>query len=101
MADRKLADIAFAVSGDKGENANIGVIAYREEDYSALLEALTEERVSAYFEALKPVRVRRYELPNLWALNFVLEGVLAGGLRGLETDAQGKTLGVQILEMPL
>lgn len=97
----KLKDIAYAVSGDKGRSANIGVIAYKEEDYAFLCEKLTEKCVDRFFEALGATKVVRYELANLWALNFVLEDVLDGGLRGLSVDAQGKALGQKILEMEL
>ncbi len=91
-------DIAYAVSGDKGENVNIGVIAYNEKDYAILKEKLTEKTVADHFSVGKVIR---YELPNLWALNFILESVLEGGLRDLRTDSQGKTFGQKILEIKL
>lgn len=97
-----LSEIAYARSGDKGSSANIGVIARSEEDYALLVEALTERAVADFFKDLHPLHVKRYELPNLWALNFVLEGVLmGGGSRSLRSDAQGKALGQAILEMPI
>jgi len=97
-----LGDIAYARSGDKGSSANIGVIVRKEQDYSVIKEQLTSERVAAFFSKLQLRGVKRYELPNLWALNFVLEGVLAGGgSRSLRTDAQGKALGQAILEMKI
>lgn len=102
MAWILLKDIAYARSGDKGSNSNIGVIAYKEEDYALLKEHLTAEKVAAFFFKLGLRRVLRYEMANLWALNFVLEGILdGGGSRSLRSDAQGKALGQAILEMPL
>lgn len=98
----QLKEIAHARSGDKGSNVNIGVIALQEKDYSRLVELLTEEVVKSYFSALKPKKVIRYELPNLNALNFVLEGVLeGGGSLNLRIDAQGKALGQALLEMEI
>lgn len=98
----KLAEIAYARSGDKGNSANIGVIAYHPADYSLLLEQVTASKVAEFFSSLEPKDVKRYELPNLWALNFVLEGVLAGGAsRSLRLDSQGKALGQAILEMAI
>lgn len=95
-----LRDIAYARSGDKGSNANIGVIAYTEDGYTFLKEFLTKERVHEFFNGLEIKGVKRYELPNLWALNFILEGALdGGGSRSLRIDAQGKALGQAILEM--
>lgn len=96
----QLKDIAHARSGDKGSHVNIGVIALDEKDYPWLIELLTEDKVKNYFSALKPKKVTRYELPNLFALNFVLEGVLDGGASlNLRIDAQGKALGQALLEM--
>jgi hypothetical protein len=98
----RLGDVAHARSGDKGSSANVGVIAYTAEGYGFLERALTAERVAEYFRPLGPTKTTRYELPNLGALNFVLEGVLAGGgSRSLRVDAQGKALGQAILEMNL
>ncbi len=98
----QLKEIAHARSGDKGSSVNIGVIALEKKDYSRLLEILTEERVMQYFLALKPKKVTRYDLPNLNALNFVLEGVLeGGGSLNLRIDAQGKALGQALLEMEI
>jgi hypothetical protein len=97
-----LRQIAYARSGDKGSGSNIGVIAYSEKGYQFLKKALTEERISTYFAPLEPSHVKRYELPNLLALNFVLSDVLAGGgSRSLRTDSQGKALGQALLEMPI
>lgn len=98
----RLGDIAHARSGDKGSSANVGVIAYAEAGFSFLKQALTADLVADYFKPLGPTNVTRYELPNLGALNFLLEGVLAGGgSRSLRIDAQGKALGQAILELNL
>jgi hypothetical protein len=94
--------IAYARSGDKGSSSNIGVIAYDEKSYALILNYLTEEAVQTYFQPLGVKSTKRYELPNLLALNFVLEGILdGGGSRSLRTDAQGKALGQALLEMEL
>ena len=99
---RRLADMAHARSGDKGSNANIGVIAYSSSGYEFLREILTATIVEKFFKPMGAGTVVRYELPNLCALNFVLPDVLAGGgSRSLRIDAQGKTLGQAILEMPI
>ncbi len=98
----RLGDIAYARSGDKGNSANIGVIAYTQVGYDVLKLRLTAEMVERYFKPLEPSKVIRYEMDNLWALNFVLEGALAGGgSRSLRLDAQGKALGQAILELSL
>lgn len=99
---RKLRDIAYARSGDKGSNANIGVIAYDSQGYDYLLKHLTADQVQNYFKSLGVISTVRYELPNLQALNFVLEGVLeSGGSRSLRIDSQGKVLGQALLEMEI
>jgi hypothetical protein len=96
----KLKDFAYARSGDKGSNANIGVIAYNIDNYFFLKEHLTEEKVAQYFSCLGSRAVKRFELPNLLAFNFVLYGALdGGGSVSLRTDAQGKALGQAILQM--
>ncbi len=94
----RLSDIAFARSGDKGIHANVGVIARRPEDFSRICIEATVERVAAHFGIEDTQRVIRYEWPNLGAVNFVLHGILANPLR---VDAQGKTLGQVLLDMPL
>lgn len=97
-----LRDLAYARSGDKGSDANIGVIAYTSAGYEFLLSFLTEARVKEYFSKMGVSEVIRYELPNLEALNFVLKGILdGGGSRSLRIDAQGKALGQILLEMPI
>jgi len=79
MARVQLRRIAHARSGDKGDCANIGLIALRSEDYPALVEQVTVERVKEHFRELSRGKVERYELPNLHALNFVLHEALDGG----------------------
>ena len=74
-----LADLAHGRSGDKGNHANVAVIAYNQAGYNWLRGYLTAERVRQYFAALGPSRVERFEVPNVLALNFVLYDVLAGG----------------------
>jgi hypothetical protein len=97
-----LSDIAHGRSGDKGDHANIAVIAYTPQGYAWLREHLTAYVVRQYFHALNPFPVVRYEAPNLLALNFVLYNVLGGGAsRSLRIDTQGKTLAVTLLCMPL
>lgn len=97
-----LAEIAHARSGDKGDTVNIGVIAWRAEDYELLRREVTAERVKAFFGELVTGEVERYELPNLGALNFLLHGALGGGgTLSLRTDAQGKTFASAILRMPI
>ena len=98
----RLGELGYARSGDKGSSANIGVIAHTPECYDVLVERLTAARVADFFLPMGAVRVTRFELPNLGALNFVLEGVLAGGgSRSLRVDAQGKALGQALLEIEL
>lgn len=97
-----LRDLAYTRSGDKGSNANIGVIANTVEAYNLLKKELTAESVASFFAPLKPSSVERFELDNLSALNFVLKDVLAGGgSSSLRIDSQGKTLGQALLEMPI
>lgn len=97
-----LREIAYARSGDKGADVNIGVIAYTPEGYEYIKYHLTKELVQEYFSPLGVKATIRYELPNLEALNFVLKGVLGeGGSRSLRVDAQGKTFGQALLEMEL
>jgi hypothetical protein len=102
MSDTKLRDVAFARSGDKGNHANIGVIAYTPEGYEHLGRVLTETRLAEFFLSLRPREVRRYALPGILAYNFVLLDVLAGGAsRSLRIDSQGKALALALLEMRL
>ena len=95
-----LSRIAHTRSGDKGDTCNIGVIAWEERFYPILLREVTAERVQRHFGALVLGEVERYELPNLWALNFLLHGALGGGgTVSLRTDAQGKTFGAALLSL--
>jgi hypothetical protein len=98
----RLSDLAHGRSGDKGNHANVAVIAYTPEGYAWLREHLTAEVVRDYFARLSPSKVVRYEAANLLALNFVLYDVLAGGAsRSLRADTQGKTLALALLAMPI
>jgi hypothetical protein len=98
----KLAHLAHARSGDKGNHANVAVIAYTQAGFAWLHERLTAERVAQYFSPLKPSKVERFEAANLNALNFLLHDVLAGGAsRSLRSDTQGKTLALALLQMPI
>ena len=98
----RLGDLAHARSGDKGNTANIGVVARDDASFAWLRAHLTEAAVAAYLAPLHVGRVRRYELPNLRAFNFVIEKALAGGAsRSLRLDTQGKALGTALLELRL
>jgi hypothetical protein len=95
-----LLQLAHARSGDKGDTANVGVIALRPEFYPVLVEQLTAERVERHFEGMVHGGVERFELPNLEALNFLLHNALGGGgTVSLKTDAQGKVFSTAILRM--
>jgi hypothetical protein len=97
-----LRQIAFARSGDKGNSANIAVFARTPAAYVWLRDHLTAAKVEEYFRPLGVGRVVRYDVPNLEALNFVLSDVLGGGgSRSLRIDAQGKTLGMTLLELSI
>lgn len=94
--------LAHARSGDKGDTANIGLIAYKPEYYPLLVEHVTAERVSEHFRGICLGEVERYELPNLRALNFLLHRALGGGgTVSLRLDAQGKTLSAALLRMEI
>ena len=96
----RLGDLAHARSGDKGNRANIGVVADEEGEYQWIKEHLTAEGVAEYFKPLGIGKVERFELPNVRALNFVIDKALSGGAsRSLRFDTQGKALGVALLEM--
>jgi hypothetical protein len=97
-----LRSLAHGRTGDKGNRSNISVIAYRAEDYATLVEQVTEERVAALFAHRRPTRVKRYLLPMLSAMNFILDDVLDGGVNGsLNLDAHGKSLVFLLLELPI
>ena len=95
-------DLAHSRAGDKGDTSNISVIAYDESGWTILREQLTEERVMQAFAHLAKGPVRRYELPKLRALNFVIERALGGGVtRSLALDAHGKSLSSLMLTIEL
>lgn len=97
-----LLHLAHARSGDKGDTANVGVIALRPEFYPVLVDQLTSERVKQHFEGICLGEVERFELPNLHALNFLLHNSLGGGgTVSLKTDAQGKTLSTAMLRLKI
>lgn len=98
----QLRQIAHARSGDKGDTANIGLIALRPEYYPILVQEVTAERVKQHFTGICKGAVERYELPNLKALNFLLHQSLGGGgTISLKTDPQGKTLSSALLRMEI
>jgi hypothetical protein len=99
---KPLGSIAHTRSGDKGDTSNIGVIAFRAEDYPVLLREVTPERVKAFFGDLVKGEVERFELPNLGAVNLMMHGALGGGgTVSLRVDAQGKTYGAALLRMEI
>lgn len=96
----QLVDIAHARSGDKGDTANVGIIALKDEYYPILVREVTADRVKQHFGEMVKGDVERFELPNLNALNFLLHGSLGGGgTLSLMTDAQGKTFSTALLRM--
>jgi len=97
-----LGQIAHARSGDNGNHANVGVVAYTEAGFEFLRQQLTAERVRQFFAPLGTTRVERFELPKLGAFNFLLYNALAGGASlSLRIDTQGKLLGTAVLELEL
>lgn len=102
MKTFRLRELAHARAGDKGDTSNIGVIAYRTTYYPLLLEQVTVERVRAHFRGLVHGPITRYELPNVDAINLVLERSLGGGVtRSLSLDPHGKSYSALILTMPI
>ncbi len=98
----ELLKIAHARSGDKGDTANVGVIALKDEFYPLLVREVTAEKVKAHFGEIVKGAVERFELPNLSALNFLLhESLGGGGTLSLMTDAQGKTFSTALLRMKI
>jgi hypothetical protein len=98
----KLTKLAHARSGDKGDTANVGVIALRDEFYPLLVREVTADRVKQHFQGICKGDVERFELPNLGALNFLLhESLGGGGTLSLMTDAQGKTFSTAMLRMEI
>lgn len=97
-----LKDICHARSGDKGDSANIGLIAYDEKGYEIIRQYVTAEKVKEYFKGICLGEVERYEMPNIKALNFLLHNTLGGGgTVSLKLDAQGKTLASALLLMEI
>lgn len=102
MQKIKLYEICHGRSGDKGDAANAGIIAYKIEDYELIREKVTAEAVKKYFEGIVLGKVERYEMPNINALNFVLHNTLGGGgTVSLKNDAQGKTIASALLMMEI
>ena len=102
MAKRKLIELAHGRSGDKGDTANIGIIARKPEDYPILLREVTLERVKEHFKGVCHGKVERFELPNLGALNFLLHKSLdGGGTLSLKADPQGKTYSTALLRLEI
>ncbi|HVG20409.1 MAG TPA: hypothetical protein VNI02_15275 [Blastocatellia bacterium] len=100
MAKVKLVHLAHARSGDKGDTANVGLIALKPEYYPVLVEQVTAERVKEHFKGICLGEVERFEIPNLGALNFLLHQSLdGGGTLSLKTDAQGKTYSSALLRL--
>ncbi len=98
----QLLKLAHARSGDKGDTANVGVIATRAEWYPVLAEHLTLDRVREHFRGMIDGDVERFELPNIGAVNFLLHGALdGGGTLSLKTDAQGKVYSTALLRLEL
>jgi hypothetical protein len=97
-----LRELAHARSGDKGDTANVGLIALKREYYPLLVRQVTAARVARHFKGMITGPVERYELPNLGALNFLLHGALdGGGTISLKTDAQGKVLSTALLRLEI
>jgi hypothetical protein len=98
----QLVKLAHARSGDKGDTANVGLIAFRDEVYPLLVREVTADRVKDHFKGICHGNVERFELPNLGALNFLLhESLGGGGTLSLMTDAQGKTFSTALLRMEI
>lgn len=99
---KRLIEIAHGRSGDKGDAANVGIIAYNDDGYEIIRKHLTVEKVKSHFKGICLGEVERYELPNLRALNFLLHNTLGGGgTVSLKHDAQGKTLAAAMLRMEI
>jgi hypothetical protein len=102
MARVPLHLIAHGRTGDKGDRSNISVIAYRPEAYPFIVEQLTEARVAEAFRHRRPSAVKRYLLPKMHAMNFVLDSVLDGGVNdSLNLDSHGKTLSFLVLDIEI
>ena len=98
----QLKEICHGRSGDKGDAANIGLIAYNKDGYELIKKEVTAEKVQNYFKGICLGEVQRYEMPNINALNFILNNTLGGGgTVSLKLDAQGKTLTSALLKMEI
>lgn len=98
----RLIQICHGRSGDKGDTANVGLIARKQEYYPIIRKYVTAERVKQHYAGLVLGSVERFELPNIWALNFLLHNALGGGgTKSLKNDAQGKTLAAALLKMEI
>ncbi|GAB4148565.1 MAG: hypothetical protein Tsb009_22440 [Planctomycetaceae bacterium] len=98
----RLGDIAHARSGDKGNHANVGIIAYTQAGYEYIGKVVTETRLAEFLLPLRPHQVERFEMPGIRAYNFLLHNILHGGASGsLSVDNQGKILGPAVLEMTI
>ena len=96
----KLREIAHSRTGDKGNHTTVSVIAFKEEDYPVIRDRVTAERVKQHFSDIVKGEVKRYEMPGICALNFVLHDALAGGVtRSLSLDIHGKSLSSLLLDM--
>jgi len=102
MAKVQLREIAHSRTGDKGDISNISVICYKEADYELIKSQVTAEKVKEFFKGIVKGEVVRYELPNLAALNFVMQSALGGGVtRSLNLDAHGKSLSSALMAMEI
>jgi hypothetical protein len=102
MAQRKLIEFAHSRSGDKGDTANVGIIARKPEYYPLLVREVTAVRVKEHFKGVCQGKVERFELPNLGALNFLLhESLDGGGTLALKADPQGKTYSSALLRLEI
>lgn len=102
MSDVLLHRLAHARSGDKGNRLNIALICYRPEFFDTVAEQVTPDRVAALFASRKVGHVQRFDLPRLWAFNFVLDQALDGGVNAsLGLDGHGKTLSFKLLTLPV
>lgn len=97
-----LYQLAHGRAGDKGNTSNISVIAWNDACFKLLVEQATEAKVAQWFGYRHPLSVTRYVLPNLHAMNFVLEGILDGGVNdALNLDTHGKGLSFWMMDMPI
>jgi hypothetical protein len=102
MSTTLLYDLAHARTGDKGNRINISLMAYREADFERLVSLVTEQRVAEHFGYRCPTAVKRYVLPKLHAMNFVIDDVLDGGVNdSLNLDMHGKSLSYHLLSMTI